>query len=192
MKPSPLLLLALGSSLTACTTPRLSDYTTSRDSLFYLQQIEPSQVAVGAITSGEGSLTRATASGTLLSCSRSVEAGEGATGNAGEYIRAALVEELAAAGHYTADPDALRIGGNVEHVSLARSVPFGALWAIGLVLPSSNGSEMKVQEEYPFDVGSLAGPTVCRRAIEHFEPAVRALLEEAVRSDQFRALVQQP
>ncbi len=177
---------ALG-GLAACQTPAPPEYMVSRDTLFFLQQLPAVQTSVGEFTAGDGSGMGVPIPGSLLTCSGDFE--DSRTGDAGAYVRRALVQELTAAGLYNEDDPAVRIDGTVERISLTRKIPFTAEWTIGLRLRSSNGAELEVLEEYRFDAGSLVGATVCERAIEHFEPAVRALLETAVRTDGFDALL---
>jgi len=181
-----LLLTAFFLGVTACTTPPPSEYTISRDSLFYLQQLPPTKVTVGSVTGVTDENLEVSIPRSLLFCSADFE--DDLTIYANTYIEVALIKELVGAGLYSQDIGAVRIAGIIEHLSISRRVPFKGEWKITLRLRSSNGAQLIVSEDYRFDVGSLAGKTVCRRAIENFEPAVQSLLERALRSNQFPAL----
>lgn len=188
MKLRGFFLLLFAGGLAGCQTPELPEYTVSRDSLFHLQQIEPAQVSVAAFTGGPSTLGGSSGADVLSGCSLITKDEPGIPQDPAAYIRLALVEELTAAGHYS-EQGATRIAGEVEHLSFGRGVPFGGGWEIALRLTSSTGAEMRVEEEYDFDSGAVLGPTVCSRAVEWFEPAVRALLEKAIRSPEFRPLI---
>jgi len=182
-----LILTAVFLGVTACTTPAPPEYTVSRDSLFYLQQLSPSKVTVDSVIGVAGENTEVPIPRSLLVCSADFE--NDPTIRASTYIESALTKELAGAGLYSQDIGATRITGIIERLSISRDVPFRGEWGITLRLRSSNGAQLVVSEDHRFDVGSVAGKTVCRRAIENFEPAVRALLEQALRSNQFPALM---
>lgn len=176
--------------LAGCHTPQLPAYETSRDSLFYLQQITAPGVSVGAFIGGPPSLADSSNAETIAACSLSVEQPPEAPANYRDYMRRALVQELSTAGLYTEDKSAPQITGKIEHLSLARSAPFGSAWDVRLRLISSNGAQMVTEERFPFDNGALAGPTVCQQAIRAFGSTVQSLYEQAVRSSEFGQLLQ--
>lgn len=174
-------------ALGGCSTSAPLDYTVSRDTLFYLQQLTPTRVAIGAIEGkGDGGDLAPTFP---LICSRSRE--DGGT-LITEYVRSALIKELTTAGLYAEEQPQVRIDGTLEAVRLGRKLPFGAVWTLAMTLTSSNGRNLNVSEELVFDVGSLAGPTPCNRASENLEPAVRALLARALSSPDFSPLLLAP
>lgn len=190
MKLRSALALLTACALAGCQTPDLAEYQVSRDSLFLLQQLEPVSVSVGAF---EGQRTLgSTAVGDLVSgCSLSAAERAGSPHTPGDYVRSALIEELTAAGFYSQAPADIRLTGEITELSLSRGLPFKGRWTIGLRLRSSNGAETRVRAEYDFDVGAFLGPTICRRAIERLEPAVRALLEKTIRSPEFPVLLRE-
>lgn len=181
-----LALLALA-ALAGCSAPRIAPYTSSRDTLFHLQQLPPGKVAVGGITGGPASL-EAAAEG--LVCDVKVREGEdGRPFDYREYIRDSLIAELQSANRYDAAQGRPQITGTIEYLSMERELPFKATWIVVLNLTSSNGARMQVRGDHAFDLGDLAGYTGCVRAVRAFEPAVRTALESAARSPQFGTLL---
>ncbi|MDT0576966.1 hypothetical protein RM533_12390 [Croceicoccus sp. F390] len=177
--------LALG----ACKTPQMPAYYVSRDSLYYLQQMPPAAVSLAPFSGGAATLGASTGTDILSACSLAARDQSNMPLAPASYIQTALAEELIAAGRYAPDAGDVRLAGQVQTLSLSRGVSFGGEWTIGLRLTSSNGAQMQVEEEYRFDIGAFAGPTVCNRAIRHFEPAVRSMLEKAIRSPEFTQLL---
>ena len=190
MKLRSVLALLSAGVLAGCQTPDVAEYQVSRDSLFLLQQIEPASVSVGALA-GPESIGSSASTELVAACSLSANEGPDVPLDPAAYVRGALIEELTAAGLYSDAGSDARLTGEITELSLSRGVPFKGVWTIGLNLASSNGSEMRVREEYLFDIGAFAGATVCRRAVERFEPAVRSLLEKAISSPEFPTLLQE-
>lgn len=185
-RPSAFLLMAL--LLTGCQTRSFPGYVTSRDSLFYLQQIDAEPVSVAAFTGDPRTGLAARPEG-LAACPLETDEQTGALPSYEQYVRQALVEELSAAGLYTEAADATRISGQIDYLRFGRRLPFSGVWSISLTLVSSNGSVIRAENEYRFDAGALYGPAICRRAFEALEPAVRQLMEKAIISPHFGALL---
>ncbi|QQN75459.1 hypothetical protein [Croceicoccus sp. YJ47] len=178
-------LVAVG--LGGCQTPGVADYTPSRDTLSYLQQVGGTRVSVGSFGNTPESLADATDTGLFSACSLKVADDPDWTGPSG-YIRNALVEELTVGGLY-AEQDAPVIDGAIETLSFTRDPVFGGAWDIAVVLTGADGAQFRHENRFKFDVGALGGPTVCRRAIDAFQPAVVEFWESAARSPQFRAFL---
>lgn len=174
-------------SLSSCVTPVPEKYTVSRDSLFFLQQLPPTKVSVGAIAGDPDFNAGISGSPVFLTCRGSPELKS--VDAAGTYIRTALIEELKSGGLYVQEDGRVHIRGTVERFTLTRGFLFEAEWTIGLQLQSSTGAEISIHRTYKFDIGSLAGPSTCERAMENLEPAIRTLLEELIRSEKFKQLL---
>lgn len=188
MKFRSILVLTAAGALAGCQTPDVAEYQVSRDSLFLLQQLEPASVSLGAFD-GPATIGAAASTELVAACSLSAEVEDGVPLSPAAYIRDALAAELAAAGLHADEVGDVQLSGQVSELSLRRGLPFRGEWTISLHLVSSNGSELQIRDEFAFDIGAFAGPTVCRRAVEHFEPAARALLEQAIRSPEFPSLL---
>ncbi|WP_239805271.1 hypothetical protein [Croceicoccus hydrothermalis] len=178
-------LVAVG--LGGCQTPGVADYTPSRDTLSYLQQLDGTRVSVGSFGNTPASLADATDTGLFSACSLKVDGGPAWTGPS-DYIRGAMIEELTVGGLYAAQ-DAPVIDGAIETLSFTRDPVFGGAWDIAVVLTGAGGAQFRHENTYKFDVGALGGPTVCRRAIDAFQPAIVEFWESAARSPQFRAFL---
>ena len=176
---------ALG--LSSCQTPAPPEYTVSRDSLFYLQQLPKTQVSVGSVTDSASRNSEVRIPRSKIICPASVE--DDVAASASAYIQKALIKELDTAGLYSSVNSTVRIDGVIEELSIVRSLPFNATWTIALRLRSTNGAEVTTIEQHRFDLGSLAGANVCDRAMQNFEPAVRAVIERAIRTEDFRSLL---
>ena len=122
-------LVAVG--LGGCQTPGVADYTPSRDTLSYLQQVGGTRVSVGSFGNTPESLADATDTGLFSACSLKVADDPDWTGPSG-YIRNALVEELTVGGLY-AKQDAPVIEGAIETLSFTRDPVFGGAWDIAVV-----------------------------------------------------------
>lgn len=187
MKRALLVATLFAGTLAGCGSPAITDYTTSRDSLFYLKQIKPTKVSVGEFR-GPDNFDKD--GGRLLWGCDLPSTDEEALDNAPLlYLREAFVEELTASGSFSAIPVEPELSGIVTQMSLDRDLVFDGTWSIELLLKSSNGAELLVREEYGFDIGAFFGPTLCQEAVRNFEPAVRSLLEKAIQSPDFPALV---
>lgn len=188
MKFGQLTAALLAGALAGCGSPAISDYTTSRDSLFYLQQIKPAKVSVGEFTD----LTEFNWHGTRLDigCSLPDVAGDASDFDATAYVRNAFVAELMASGSLSPDPIEPQIRAELTRLSFGKGLLFDGVWTAEILLKSSNGNQLLTSAQYGFDTGALLGPTICHRAAENFEPAVRMLLEKAIQSPEFPALMQ--
>ena len=189
MKVARSAVLLFSVTLMGCGSPAVSDYTTSRDSLFYLQQLKPATVSIGKFTDLSGfswAHTRLEFGCSLPNIQQNEDHLEPAA-----YLQSAFVAELMATSAVSQIPVEPQIRGELTTLSLEKGILFDGVWTVELVLISSNGQELRTHQEYGFDTGALFGPTICHRAGEHFEPAVRSLLEKAIQSPDFLLLIQQ-
>jgi hypothetical protein len=106
------------------------------------------------------------------------------------YVKKALEDELKGAGVHAANSPRITLSGVINKLSFSsfRAVTGGS-WDIDLRLISSNGKSMSVVEHYEFESGFEA-QTACKQTAEAYFPAVQNLIEKAVRSSEFKALVQ--
>ena len=101
------------------------------------------------------------------------------------YIRKALVDELKVAGLYN-ETSAVTLTGEVDKLAFSSTV---GSWDIGLVVTSSNGKSLAVEEHYSFPT-AFAAVNACKRVADAYAPAVQDLIQKLVSSPAFRSLIQ--
>jgi hypothetical protein len=107
-----------------------------------------------------------------------------------DYIRKAFEDELKVAGIYAAASPRATISGTVKKLEFSSSRGLtGGSWDIEILLNSSNGRTLPVAEHYEFESGFVAD-TACKQTAEAYFPAVQNLIGKAVRSPEFKALIQ--
>lgn len=107
-----------------------------------------------------------------------------------EYIKKALEDELKVAGVYATGPARVTLSGIVNKLAFSSSRGLtGGSWDIDMTLNSSNGKSMPVVEHYEFESGFIAD-TACKQTAEAYFPAVQNLLGKAIRSPEFKALIE--
>jgi len=107
-----------------------------------------------------------------------------------EYIRKALADELKVAGAYAEANPRITLSGVVNRLEFSSSRGLtGGSWDIQISLNSSNGKTLPVAEHYEFESGFVAD-TACKQTAEAYFPAVQNLIAKAVRSPEFKSLIQ--
>jgi len=176
-----LLLIPLVISLGACSTYTTPRYAINADTNVALKSLGATGLSVGAFT-GPGTFDNACrAAGPLAPP-------DGMSHTA--YVKKALEDELKVAGVYAANSPRITLSGLISKLSFASARGLtGGSWDIDLTLTSSNGKSMSVVEHCEFESGFIAD-TACKQTAEAYFPAVQNLIEKAVRSSEFKALVQ--
>ena len=106
-----------------------------------------------------------------------------------QYIQKAFEDEFKIAGAYAAGTPRVTLGGEIEKIEFSSTRALtGGSWLIDLILTSSNGKKLKVNEYYEFDSG-FAAFEACRNTAEAFSRAVQNLVGKAVKSPEFASLV---
>lgn len=181
MKLGHLFLIPLVISLGACSTYTTPRYAINADTNVALKSLGANGLSVGAFTGPEAFNSACRAAGPLAPP-------DGMSHTA--YIKKALEDELKVAGVYAADSPRVTLSGVVNKLAFSSSRGLtGGSWDIDLTLNSSNGKSMSVVEHYEFESGFIAD-TACKQTAEAYFPAVQNLLGKAVRSSEFKALVQ--
>lgn len=107
-----------------------------------------------------------------------------------DYIRKAFEDELKVAGIYAASNPRVTLSGTVKKLEFSSSRGLtGGSWDIEILLQSSNGKMLPVAEHYEFESGFVAD-TACKQTAEAYFPAVQNLIGKAVRSPEFKTLIQ--
>ena len=167
--------------LNGCSTYTTPRYGINADTNVALKSLGDTGLSVGAFTGPATFDNACRAAGPL-----SPPDGMSHTG----YVKKALEDELKVAGLYVANSPRLTLSGVVNKVSFPSTRTLtGGSWDIDLRLKSSNGKSMSVVEHYEFESGFVAD-TACKQTAEAYFPAVQNLLGKAVRSSEFKALVQ--
>jgi hypothetical protein len=181
MKLSHLFLIPLVISLGACSTYTTPRYAINADTNFALKSLGATGLSVGAFT-GPGAFDNACRAGGPL------VAPDGMSHTA--YIKKALEDEMKVASVYAGDSPRITLSGVVNKLAFSSMRGLtGGSWDIDLTLNSSNGKSMSVVEHYEFEL-SIVGDMACKQTGEAYFPAVQNLIGKAVRSSDFKALVQ--
>lgn len=177
-------LMLAGSVLLAGCESRatMDEYRVSRDSLFFLHQAGAAPVSVGRFEGGGFSKPE-------LGCLWLADVPGPNNLDYASYVREAFVRELRTAGLYSAETQPITLTGHVDRIEVNRVDPHDIEWLIQLTLRSSNGREVTARERFEFNAGGLIGPRSCKSATEALPEAVRRVLEKAITSRDFRALV---
>jgi hypothetical protein len=181
MKLVQLVPIALSIVLGACSTYTTPRYAINADTNVALKSLGATGLSVGAFTGPAGFDNACRAAGPLAPP-------DGISHTA--YIKKALEDELKVAGVYAPDSPRITLSGLVNKLafSSARGLTGGS-WDIDLTLNSSNGKSLSVVEHYEFESGFIAD-TACKQTAEAYFPAVQNILGKAVRSSEFKVLVQ--
>lgn len=175
-----ILALSILCALSACETP-----TTSRYSISAATNVALKKIAVTGI--GVGNFTEPATSDLTCRLLGPVHAPDGMTQT--QYIKKALEDELKVAGVFTDSQPRVTLSGKVEQLSFSSSKGLtGGVWDIQLTLTSSNGKSLTTTEHYEFESGFSASEA-CRQTAQAFMPAVQDLIQKAVVSPEFYALV---
>lgn len=174
-------LATLAVMLSACSTYTTPRYAVNADTNLVLKKLGASDLSVGSFTGPATFDKSCRAAGPLAPP-------DGMSHT--EYIRKALEDELKVAGVYAASNPRTALSGSVKKLEFSSSRGLtGGSWDIELLLTSSNGKTLPVVEHYEFESG-FAAETACKQTAEAYFPAVQNLIGKAVRSPEFKALVQ--
>lgn len=168
-------------ALSACTTYTTPRYAISADNNVALKRLDSAAISVGAFSGPAKFDPMCRASGPLA-------APDGMSYS--DYIRKAFEDELKVAGIYATEKPRISITGTVKKLDFFsfRGVT-GGTWDIEILLKSSNGKTMPVNERYEFESGYVYS-VACKQTAEAFFPAVQNLIGKAVRSPEFKTLIQ--
>lgn len=171
-------LLAL---LAACSTYVTPRYSISADTNVALKALGATGVGVETFTGPAAFDNSCRAAGPLAAPDNMTHA---------DYIRKALEDELKVAGVYSPASPRVTLKGSVTKLEFSSSRGLtGGSWTIGLTLSSSNGRSISTSEYYEFESG-FGAETACKQTAEAFMPAVQNLIAKAVRSPDFKTLIQ--
>ena len=175
---SIIVLAAMGSACSTYTTPR---YAINADTNVTLKGLGATDLSVGTFTGPTTFDKSCRAAGPLAPP-------DGMSHT--DYIKKAFEDELKVAGIYAATNPRITLSGNVKKLEFSSSRGLtGGSWDIEILLSSSNGKTLPVTEHYEFESGFIAD-TACKQTAEAYSPAVQDLIKKAVRSIEFKALVQ--
>jgi len=96
-----------------------------------------------------------------------------------EFIRAAFMDELVAAGAFISDQAPITLTGMLDHIDFATVIPMGR-WTFAVTLTSSNGRSLSLAESYPHDVGKV-GEDPCVLTAAAFLPAIQRFIGTVLR-----------
>jgi hypothetical protein len=174
------IVFSAGLLLAGCETPVTGRYSILADNNVAIRSLNASGIGVGQFTGPATFDQNCRALGPL-------QIADGLTHT--QYIQRAFEDELKVAGAYAAGTPRVTLTGNVQRLefSSTREVT-GGHWAIDLVLASSNGRRITINEHYEFSSGFLA-TEACRQTAEAFTRAVQNLVGKAVRSPEFSEMI---
>ncbi len=171
----------LAAMVSACSTYTTPRYAINADTNVALKKLGATDLSVGTFT-GPASFDR--------SCRAAGPLAPPDGMSHTDYIRKAFEDELKVAGIYAAASPRATISGTVKKLEFSSSRGLtGGSWDIEILLNSSNGRTLPVAEHYEFESGFVAD-TACKQTAEAYFPAVQNLIGKAVRSPEFKALIQ--
>jgi hypothetical protein len=166
--------------LTACETPLTPRYSVSPENVSYIRKSNTSGVSIGQIAEPPKD---------AIQCRMGAKLRVQDDLSHAQYIRKALQDELMIAGAYAESDPRVVITGQLQHINASSMVGLTAgRWQMKLLLQSSNGKTMTVEEDYQFKSGFMANDA-CRNVTQSFMPAVQNLVRKVVSSPEFPALV---
>ncbi|WP_319243695.1 hypothetical protein [uncultured Propionivibrio sp.] len=174
-------LAVLAISVSACSTYTTPRYAINADTNLALKELGTTGLSVGAFAAPTNFSESCRAAGPLAPP-------DGMSHT--DYIRKALESELKVAGIYTTSNPRVILSGYVKKLEFSSSRGLtGGSWDIEVLLNSSNGKTQMVAEHYEFESG-FSAITACKQTAEAYFPAVQNLIAKAVRSPEFKALLQ--
>jgi hypothetical protein len=166
--------------LSGCETPTTQRYAVSADNNVSIKGLGATEVGITAFKAPTDFSSNCRALGPM-------RVADGLTHT--QYIQKAFEDEFKIAGAYSAGTPRVTLGGAVEKLEFSSSRALtGGSWSIDLVLTSSNGKTLKINEYYEFDSG-FAAFEACRNTAEAFSRAVQNLVGKAVKHPTFASLV---
>ena len=172
---------AIAAALSACSTYTTPRYAINADTNVMLKNLGAKDIAVGSFT-GPGNFDRSCRAAGPLAPPDGI--------SHTDYIRKAFEDELKVAGVHAATGPRITLSGTVKKLEFSSSRGLtGGSWDIEMLLHSSNGKTLPVSEHYEFESGFVAD-TACKQTAEAYFPAVQNLISKAVRSPEFRTLIQ--
>lgn len=166
--------------LTACETPTTQRYAISADNNQAIKTIGASGVGVRTFEAPGDFSPTCRALGPM-------KVADGLTHT--QYIQRAFESELKIAGAFATEGVRVSLGGKVDKIEFSSTRGLtGGFWRINLLLSSSNGKNLSVEEYYEFDSG-FAAQEACRNTAEAYSRAVQNLVGKAVRAPGFADLV---
>ena len=171
----------VAATVSACSTYTTPRYAINADTNVTLKSLGATALSVGTFT-GPASFDR--------SCRAAGPLAPPDGMSHTDYIRKALEDELKVAGVYAAENPSFTLSANVKRLEFSSSRGLtGGFWDIEILFNSSNGKTLPVAEHYEFESGFVAD-TACKQTAEAYFPAVQNLIGKAVRSPEFKALIQ--
>jgi len=172
---------AVASVLSACSTYTTPRYAINADTNVMLKNLSAKDLSVGTFT-GPASFDKSCRAAGPLAPPDGI--------SHTDYIRKAFEDELKVAGIYAAANPRITLSGTVKRLEFSSSRGLtGGSWDIEILLQSSNGKMLPVAEHYEFESGFVAD-TACKQTAEAYFPAVQNLIGKAVRSPEFKTLIQ--
>jgi len=172
---------ALAAMVSACSTYTTPRYAINADTNVTLKSLGATALSVGTFTAPANFDQSCRAAGPLAPPDGMSHA---------DYIKKAFEDELKFAGIYAAKNPRVTLSGSVNRLEFSSNRGLtGGSWDIQILLNSSNGKTLPVSEHYEFESGFAAG-TACKQTAEAYFPAVQNLIGKAVRSPEFKALIQ--
>ncbi|WP_027670962.1 hypothetical protein [Rheinheimera baltica] len=167
----------MAASLTACITYKAPRYQSSAETLLHLQQLEAAPVALKGISRPAG----------IKDHEQCQTQGQvKASGGYANYVDAALRSELANA-NLLADSAPVEITGYLQTVKFNS---WKNSWYLTLELMSSNGHKFTTQTTYRGEGRGYEEETSCLLVAQSMPSAVKQLLQDALTSKDFAALLQ--
>ena len=180
MLRSTMIAAAAALALSGCETPTTQRYAISADNNQAIKALGVSGVGVSAFTGPADFNANCRALGALQVADNLTHT---------QYIQKAFEDELKVAGAFAAGTPRVTLGGTVERLEFSSTRALtGGSWSIALVLKSSNGRSLRVNEHYEFSSGFVA-TEACRNTADAYSRAVQNLVGKTVRNPEFASLL---
>ena len=172
--------LAVTAMLVGCETPTTQRYAISADNNILVKRLGTSEVGITTFKAPANFSSNCRALGPMRVADGLTHA---------QYIQKAFEDEFKIAGAYATGIPRVTLSGEIEKIEFSSTRALtGGSWLIELILNSSNGKQLKVNEYYEFDSG-FAAFEACRNTAEAFSRAVQNLVGKAVKNPDFASLV---
>lgn len=167
-------------ALAGCETPTTQRYAISAENNQAIRSLGVTGIGIASFTAPSNFSANCRAMGPM-------QVADGLTHT--QYIQKAFEDELKIAGAFAPQNAKFVLSGKVEKLEFSSTRALtGGSWTIDLLLSSTNGKNVKVNEYYEFNSG-FAAQEACRNTAEAFSRAVQNLVGKAVKDPSFIDLI---
>lgn len=163
--------------LSGCSTYATNRYSISADNVVALKQYKASEIGVGQFTATKPNQTEIMCRGV-----GPIKTPDGESFEA--FVRGALISEMKIA-EILSEEGKNQITGNLDEIDFNSN---SGIWTLSLTVNSSNGKQLKVNENYKYST-SFYGETACNQTAQALMPAVQNLISKLVQNKEFASML---